>query len=119
MFLAPVQASSQAHTADSVGITYQDHRVSIASIKKMSTLSFRVTGAGTDPVRIHFPPGGTSTSVVLYKILRSGKKQFINTVGITGGEDLDYFIFTEKDAGRYFVRYSSCHWGTKLWLTIR
>jgi hypothetical protein len=104
---------------DSIRITYGDYNLTVEDIKKNSSHTFNVSKNCNDSIRIHFSPGGTSTSVVLYKILNSGKKEFMSAVGILGENEFDYFTFTRKDIGRYLVSYSSCHWRKRFWLGIK
>lgn len=73
---------------------------------------------GCDSLRLYFPSGGTVTHAGLYKdSLRL--EEIASTPSFSMMPDGKNFLtLAQNQKGRYYLNYSSCHWGSRMWLVL-
>ena len=84
-------------------------------IKKEQIIDF--SKMCSDTIRIYFPYGGTASTISIYKA--ANRKNIFRQVGYSHGDAENYLVFAKADIGKYYVKFSSCHWGSNFWLVVK
>lgn len=111
-----------------IKINYGVYSITHEPIKEGREVIVNFSQSCNDSIRVYFPYGGTVSSVSLKKDKDSTSiKPPLRTISYMIGfrEDYEkegeknYFTFSRSDIGKYYVNFSSCHWGNNFWLTIK
>jgi len=101
-----------------IKISHGKHIISSEEIDERKEQIINVSESCDDSIIVHFPFGGTISTVSLYKDSLSSKPPLKSiSYGMINYEN--YMKFSKAEIGRYYVRFSSCHWGNNFWLVVK
>lgn len=78
-----------------------------------------VSSSCLDSVKVHFPHGGTITSIAVFTDSNQLNVKPIKSLSYMLMDTTDYITFSRVDTGRYFVSFGSCHWGNIFWMHVK
>ena len=101
-----------------IQLLFKDFIISRYPFDEEENYVVELTKSCLDSIKIYFPPGGTETSVSLYKSQKA--KKSLRSIWFQFGDNKkNYITFYKKDTGRYFIRQASCWTFDAYWLTIK
>lgn len=71
-----------------------------------------------DSIEIHIPSGGTVTSAQLFSDSTSNEVVSEVSAFMIGESSTNYFTLPSNQKGRFYLSYGSCHWYSRLWISI-
>ena len=101
-----------------IKINHGNQIISSTEIKDGKEQVINVSESCNDSITVHFPHGGTITTVSLYKDSLSSKYP-IKSISYEMMNYENYIKFSKAEIGRYYVRFGSCHWGNEFWLVVK
>lgn len=99
-------------------LTYGQYVITNDDMKTGKQHTVHISGSCSDSFKIYFPYGGTISTVRLCIDTPWNSQSFKHFSYMKGSKD-NYMIFTQADTGRYYIRFTSCHWGGGGRLTLR
>ncbi len=103
-----------------IDIRYSSILILKSQIKAKEPITIQLTESYADSLAVVFPPGGTSTSVLLLADSTNLNPQRKKLTFDGNYESLGNSLYLSKsDIGKYHVYYSSCHWGSEFELIVK
>lgn len=104
---------------NTISLHYGRFWIENEQVREGKEQSINVSESCQDSIKVFFPVGGTITGVRLYS--DSGNtNNVVRSVSYRCCSPSDnYLDFSKADIGRYWVQFSSCHWGNAFWLNVK
>ena len=112
------KTSSDLDKLIKIPIIYKSLSVSSSMIRDSEEVVIDLSKNCTNEMFVHFPIGGTTNSVVIYKKNEKIKRPYKSLSYVMSTEP-EYRNFKTQDIGEYDVEFYSCHWSGKFPLIIK
>lgn len=101
-----------------IRIIYGEYYIDSESVRSGKEQILNFSESCNDSLTIHFPYGGTVSGAAIFKDSTELDSP-VKYVSYGMLEEKNYLKFSQKEKGRYYVRFGACHWGNEFWLTIK